>query len=86
MTGGDLLKAEQVTLDIGTHKQLMEDVPNEKRLTLSFPHISAWVPDLLGPGSAQGGNIVTKAFHKLKGGKAKTEKPKERQVRHICIL
>ena len=84
MTAGDLLKAEQVTLDVGTHKQLMEDVPIEKRLTLSFPHISAWVPDLLGPGSAQGGNIITKAFHKLKGGKPEIEKPKERQVRILA--
>ena len=80
MTAGDLLKAEHVTLDVGTHKQLMEDVPIEKRLLLSFPHISAWVPDLLGPGSAEGGNIFSKTFHKLKGGKPKAGKPKERQV------
>ncbi|CAL5220454.1 g2473 [Coccomyxa viridis] len=80
MTAGDLLKAEHVTLDVGTHKQLMEDVPIEKRLLLSFPHISAWVPDLLGPGSAEGGNIFSKTFHKLKGGKPKAGKPKERQI------
>ncbi len=86
MTAGDLLKAEHVTLDVGTHKQLMEDVPTEKRLVLSFPHISAWVPDLLGPGSAEGGNMFTKAFQKLKGGKPKPGKPKERQVINFqCI-
>ena len=80
MTAGDLLKAEHVTLDIGTHKQLMEDVPIDKRLTLRFPHISAWVPDLFGPGAAQGGNIFTKTLHKLRGDKPKAEKAKERQV------
>ena len=82
MTGGDLLKAEHVTLDVGTHKQLMEDVPIEKRLVLSFPHISAWVPDILGPGAAEG-NVFSKAFHKLRGGKPKPGKPKERQVKPL---
>lgn len=80
MLAGDLLKAEHVSLDVGTQAQLMEDVPAEKRLTLSFPHISAWVPDLFGPGAPQGGNVFTNTLKKLKGGKAKGAKAKERQV------
>lgn len=89
-TGGDLFKAdnkpEHVALQVGDPRQLMEDVPMEKRLMLTFPHISAWVPDLFGPGAQQGGNFVTKAFQKLKGGKPKPQKAKERQVGTLLNL
>ena len=77
MLAGDFLKDEHITIDVGTHEQLMEDVPHEKRLTLGFPHISAWVPDLFGPEEA---NAFTNALKRLKGSKAKEQKPKERQV------
>ena len=77
MLAGDFLKDEHITIDVGTHEQLMEDVPHEKRLTLGFPHISAWVPDLFGP---EEGNALTNALKRLKGSKAKEQKPKERQV------
>ena len=89
-TGGHLFKAdnkpEHVALQVGDPRQLMEDVPMEKRLMLTFPHISAWVPDLFGPGAQQGGNFVTKAFQKLKGGKPKPQKAKERQVGTLLYL
>ena len=77
MLAGDFLKDEHVTIDLGSHEQLMEDVPHEKRLTLGFPHISAWVPDLFG---AEEGNAFTNALKRLKGSKAKEQKAKERQV------
>ena len=59
---------------------VLQDVPPEKRLTLSFPHISAWVPDLFGPGAPQGGNLFTRAYEKLRGGKSEQQKAKGRQV------
>ena len=84
MLAGDFLKDEHITIDVGTHEQLMEDVPHEKRLTLGFPHISAWVPDLFGP---EEGNALTNALKRLKGSKAKEQKPKERQVmQHVPSL
>lgn len=82
MLAGDFLKDEHITIDMGSHEQLMEDVPHEKRLILAFPHISAWVPDLFGP---EEGNAFTNALKRLKDGKPKEQKPKERQVTSLIF-
>ena len=61
----------------------MEPVPKAKQMALEFPNISAWVPDLFGPGSADSGNIISKALQKLHLSRSTQPagKPKERQVR-----
>jgi hypothetical protein len=68
----------------GAVQPIMEAVPKGKQMALEFPHISAWVPDLFGPGSADSGNLFSKALQKLRLSKS-TElqgKPKQRQVLH----
>ncbi|BDA45889.1 ABC transporter G family member 14 [Coccomyxa sp. Obi] len=66
----------------GADVQLMEPVPKDKQLTLVFPNISAWVPDLFGPNSAAGeGNFVSKNWKKLTKRKSTRDiKPKDRQI------
>ena len=70
----------------------MEPVPKAKQMALQFPNISAWVPDLFGPG-ADSGNFISKTLQKLHLSRSKqtSGKPKERQVRvHLaasnCVL
>lgn len=82
-------KAEHLAIMVSNvpETQLMEPVPQEKQLTLVFPHISAWVPDLFGPGSAgMDANIVTRSFQKLARGRSTQPndgRPKERQVNYV---
>ncbi len=78
-------KAELLSMAIsrpGADVQLMEPVPKDKQLTLVFPNISAWVPDLFGPNSAAGeGNLVSKSWKKLTKRKGtRDSKAKDRQV------
>ena len=87
-------KAELLSMTIsrpGADVQLMEPVPKDKQLTLVFPNISAWVPDLFGPNSAAGeGNFVSKSWKKLTKRKStRDSKAKDRQVRlalHACTF
>ena len=79
-------KAELLSIMVsrpGADVQLMEPVPKDKQLTLDFPNISAWVPELFGPNSAAGkGGIVSRTLKKLtKRSSTRDSKPKERQVR-----
>lgn len=68
----------------GAAQPIMEAVPKAKQLALEFPHISAWVPDLFGPGSADSGNLFSRALQKLHLSKSTQRhgKPKQRQVLH----
>lgn len=70
----------------GADVQLMEPVPKDKQLTLVFPNISAWVPDLFGPNSAAGeGNFVSKSWKKLIMRKStRDSKAKDRQVQLVA--
>lgn len=78
-------KAELLSVVVsktGADVQLMEPVPKDKQLTLEFPNISAWVPDLFGPNSAAAeGDIIRKTFRKLTKRRSTREaKPSNRQV------
>ncbi len=80
-------KAELLSIVVsrpGADVQLMEPVPKDKQLTLDFPNISAWVPDLFGPNSTSGsGGIMSSTWKKLtKRRSTRDSKAKERQVRY----
>ena len=75
-------KAEHIHLELGEPLQLMEPVPEELRLALQFPNISAWVPDLFGATSNKQG-LLGKAFgmlHLSRSTQPQNTKPRERQV------
>jgi hypothetical protein len=81
-------KAEHLAITVSNlpDMELMEPVPRDRQIALEFPNISAWVPDLFGPGSAGGeSNTVTRTLRKLGKGRSTQPndgRPNQRQVSH----
>lgn len=76
-----------IHVELGEPVQLMEPVPREQQMALEFPNISAWVPDLFGPGAAEQGNPISRTLQMLHLSRAtqpKAPKQKERQVIDDC--